>query len=228
MLVECVNMQLEAELADLLDRKMTALYGIQQKNGTHPKKEEKANKEKLPAREKFLATNGIDGSDSMIVSDSEGEDTVQGQIFPKIDNKSAISVVDSSKLPVTITSFNGLGDQFNETVRFNNKALSKINHLEQQMPIKIDQKCLSCNNNSHDPELTTKLFKIACLSYKPNDLEYRGQTMSRIALIGLRRDLIEKITRTLPNSTLFRDNIMYPRRYFDDMVLEQKAVQQHT
>ena len=76
MLVECVNMQLEAELADLLDRKMTALYGIQQKNGTHPKKEEKANKEKLPAREKFLATNGIEGSDSMIVSDSEGEDTV--------------------------------------------------------------------------------------------------------------------------------------------------------
>jgi hypothetical protein len=30
MLVEGVNMQLEAELADLLDRSMTALYGVQQ------------------------------------------------------------------------------------------------------------------------------------------------------------------------------------------------------
>jgi len=38
MLVEGVNMQLEAELADLLDRSMTALYGMVQ----HSKKEEKS------------------------------------------------------------------------------------------------------------------------------------------------------------------------------------------
>jgi hypothetical protein len=37
MLVEGVNMQLEAELADLLDRSMTALYGMAQNS----KKEEK-------------------------------------------------------------------------------------------------------------------------------------------------------------------------------------------
>ena len=43
MLVECVNMQLEAELADLLDRKMTALYGIQQKKANLPKREEQTN-----------------------------------------------------------------------------------------------------------------------------------------------------------------------------------------
>lgn len=69
-------------------------------------------------------------------------------------------------------------------------------------------------------QLTVKLFKSACLSYKPSDVEYRGQVMSRVALAGLRRDLIEKITNTLPNSTLFRDNVMYPRRYFDDLILE--------
>lgn len=69
-------------------------------------------------------------------------------------------------------------------------------------------------------QLTVKLFKSACLSYKPSDVEYRGQVMSRVALAGLRRDLIEKITKTLPNSTLFRDNVMYPRRYFDDLILE--------
>jgi hypothetical protein len=42
--------------------------------------------------------------------------------------------------------------------------------------------------------------------------------MSREALILLRRELLEKITATLPNSTLFKENSMYPRRYFDDLV----------
>jgi len=44
--------------------------------------------------------------------------------------------------------------------------------------------------------------------------------MSREALIGLRRDIIDKITAVLPNSTLFKANAMYPRRYFDDLVFE--------
>ena len=84
-------------------------------------------------------------SESIIVSDSEGEDQqIKGQKLPKIDNRSAISIVDSTKLPVTFTSLNGVVDTFNETVRFNNKALDKLNHLD-QTPIKIDQKCLSCN-----------------------------------------------------------------------------------
>jgi len=191
------------------------------------KKEEKSQiGEKIFKREKLL-TSAVNASESIIVSDSDGEDIQIQDKLPKIDNRSAISIVDSTKLPVTFTSLNGVVDSFNETVKFNNKALGKLNQLE-QMPIKIDQKCLNCNSSSHDPQLTTKLFKIACLSYKPSDLEYRGQTMSRVALIGLRRSLIEKITRTLPNSSLFRDNIMYPRRYFDDLILEQRAVQQQT
>jgi hypothetical protein len=51
--------------------------------------------------------------------------------------------------------------------------------------------------------------------------------MSREALIAMRRDLIDKITATLPNSTLFKENSMFPRRYFDDMVLEQRVTEQH-
>jgi hypothetical protein len=50
--------------------------------------------------------------------------------------------------------------------------------------------------------------------------------MSRTALIALRRELVEKITKTLPNSKLFRDGIMYPRRYFDDLIFEQRMKQQ--
>jgi len=44
--------------------------------------------------------------------------------------------------------------------------------------------------------------------------------MTREALIALRREIVDKITATLPNSTLFKDIAMYPRRYFDDLVLE--------
>jgi hypothetical protein len=38
------------------------------------------------------------------------------------------------------------------------------------------------------------MFKIACLSYAPGEVTYREQTMSRVAIVGLRRELIEKIT----------------------------------
>jgi len=64
------------------------------------------------------------------------------------------------------------------------------------------------------------MFKIACLSYAPGEVTYREQTMSRVAIVGLRRELIEKITRMLPNSKLFREGSIYPRRYFDDLVDE--------
>jgi|688.fasta_scaffold782929_1 hypothetical protein len=50
--------------------------------------------------------------------------------------------------------------------------------------------------------------------------------MSRNALIALRRELIEKITTALPNSKLFKNGLMYPRRYFDDLIFEQR-VQNH-
>jgi len=46
--------------------------------------------------------------------------------------------------------------------------------------------------------------------------------MTRVGLIALRRELIEKITKTLPHSKLFKEGIIYPRRYFDDLVVEQR------
>lgn len=51
--------------------------------------------------------------------------------------------------------------------------------------------------------MVLKLFKTACLNYKASDIVYRDQTMTRGALIGLRRDLIDKITNALVNSKLF-------------------------
>ena len=62
---------------------------------------------------------------------------------------------------------------------------------------------MSCNSNGHDTQLILKLFKTACLSYKASDVTYREHKISRSALIGLRRDLIEKVTQNLSESSLF-------------------------
>jgi len=48
--------------------------------------------------------------------------------------------------------------------------------------------------------------------------------MTRGALLGLRRELIEKVTKSLIESKIFSSNLSYPRRYFDDLILEQRAV----
>lgn len=67
-----------------------------------------------------------------------------------------------------------------------------------------------------------KLFKTACLSYKASDVTYRDQRLTRGALLMLRRELTEKVTQSLIDSKLFSDELAYPRRYFDDLVMEQR------
>jgi hypothetical protein len=57
----------------------------------------------------------------------------------------------------------------------------------------MNQSCLSCNTGQ-DTQLVMKMFKVACLSYKAAEVMYRGHSISRDALISLRRDLIEKVT----------------------------------
>jgi hypothetical protein len=37
----------------------------------------------------------------------------------------------------------------------------------------------------------------------------------------VRRGLIDKITSLLPQCVLFKDNAIYPRRYFDDLMVEE-------
>jgi hypothetical protein len=40
----------------------------------------------------------------------------------------------------------------------------------------------------------------------------------------MRRNLIDKITAVLPNCTIFKEKAIYPQRYFDDMVIEDKGI----
>jgi hypothetical protein len=37
----------------------------------------------------------------------------------------------------------------------------------------------------------------------------------------VRRGLIDKITNLLPKCELFKDNAIYPRRYFDDLMIDE-------
>jgi hypothetical protein len=45
--------------------------------------------------------------------------------------------------------------------------------------------------------------------------------LERRAMIMVRRGLVEKITNLLPQCELFKDNAIYPRRYFDDLMMEE-------
>jgi len=71
-----------------------------------------------------------------------------------------------------------------------------------------------------DTSVTLKLFRAACLSYQPSNVAYREHSISRTSLIGMRRDLIDKINQIVTNCDLFSMTSAFPRRYFDDMVLE--------
>jgi len=77
--------------------------------------------------------------------------------------------------------------------------------LEQtgRLPISIDNKCLMSMQGNRDTSIVLRLFKTACLSYAPSEINYRDLKMSRHILLGLRRQLIEKVTQYMSNSGLF-------------------------
>ena len=68
-----------------------------------------------------------------------------------------------------------------------------------------------------------RLFKLACLAYKPTDVNYRGMIINRKTMISVRRGLIDKLTNILPTCDLFSGQIVFPKRYFDDLMLEESV-----
>jgi hypothetical protein len=66
-----------------------------------------------------------------------------------------------------------------------------------------------------------KMFKTACMTYQPSNVAYREHTISRTSLIGLRRDLIDKVQDIIEHSPMFKNPSSLPRKYFDDLVIEQ-------
>jgi len=90
------------------------------------------------------------------------------------------------------------------------------------MPITIDNKCLMCMQGNRDTSIVLKLFKTACLSYAPSEISYRDKQMSRQQLLAIRRMLIDKVTHYMSTSGLFSEGSLFPRRYYDDLILEQE------
>ena len=69
---------------------------------------------------------------------------------------------------------------------------------------------------------TLKLYKQACISYAPSDVVYREHTVSRATMVGLRRELMDRVVGAMEESELFMKESTFPRRYFDDLVLDSQ------
>jgi hypothetical protein len=46
-------------------------------------------------------------------------------------------------------------------------------------------------------------------------------------MIEMRRALIDRVSNILPECDLFRNNAIYPKRYFDDLMIDEKGYQEH-
>ena len=90
-----------------------------------------------------------------------------------------------------------------------------------KLPINFDQTCLSHQSGGRDTGIIMKMFKTACLSYEPTDVEYREHKLSRLTLIGMRRELVDKMAYIIQGCEMFGENSAMPRRHFDDLVLEK-------
>jgi hypothetical protein len=88
------------------------------------------------------------------------------------------------------------------------------------LPIRIDHRCMSHSMAGQQTQASLKLFKIACLAYNPSPVEYRGLTLERAKVIEVRRGLIERIERIIPQCELFSGPANFPKRYFDDLMME--------
>ena len=195
---------MEAESADLLDRKLMALYGVQ---AGKPTKMDQAGHESLftatfddkPAGMSAEATQagskGLSTSNAKLPRDPVSTSTLRslgvtagrepsndpvnaaGGIECYLD--AAIPRIDAGD---NSTSRKAIGTQASaphENVRANSGA--ELPRWD--MPIKIVQKCLSHQTSGHDTQLTLRLFKLACLAYKPSNVHYRGMVLDRKTLI---------------------------------------------
>jgi len=97
-----------------------------------------------------------------------------------------------------------------------------------QLPISIDNNCLMSMQDGRDTSIVLRLFKTACLSYQPSDVRYRDHTMSRAQLLHMRKELIDKVNDYMQSCGLHKEGAIYPRRYFDDMIMEQRLAAQQS
>jgi hypothetical protein len=183
MLIENINMQMEGEVADLLDRRMMSLFGVDTQhidkvdvqNTTHKLKKVKA---KFGGRSQSVNPTGIEAQKSLANSK-----TLQGGL----PNSPANYNIGINKQQ-NDSMFSNLGESLTELPPEENKHSNAINETANaremlkktgSLPISIDNNCLMSMQPGRDTQMVLRLFKTACLSYQASDVKYREHKLSR-------------------------------------------------
>lgn len=176
MLIENINMQMESEIADLLDRRMMSLYGINEKK---PDKLDAQNTSRKLQQAQHITTGGHRSPSPLNVS---------------LLNQTSASAAEHNRASVTIglnpsgtySSIDGgaqtkIDEVPEEKIAITNEYRKASEALKAtgKLPISIDNKCLMSMQDGRDTQIVLRLFKTACLSYAPTDVSYRDHKMSR-------------------------------------------------
>jgi hypothetical protein len=191
---------MEGEYADLFDRKMMALYGAKPGKANMTDLTTKINSKARPKPYRVEANkspsmadfdgrvpdqptqftkgkdaNGMNSHQYIAENDSGDGSEGEGVETYIQDNMTKMgSMVNGMNSVRRITSA-GIHDIQYDDIRQTSGGDMKRNDL----PISINQNCLS-HQNKGDSDLTLKLYKLACLAYKPAEVNYRGTQTSRI------------------------------------------------
>ena len=71
-----------------------------------------------------------------------------------------------------------------------------LSYSKQKVPLALDNNCLSCTGV---PSHMMQLFKTACISYQPGEVQYRRQLHTRTKLLNMRKALIDKCEDVINN-----------------------------
>ncbi len=202
MLIENINMQMEAEMADLIDRRMMSLFGVQ------PTKVDKIAVQNTTKELKKSLHPGISRSPDPQKPETSLEVDVG---LPSIDIKrGSIGITNILQDNIDGSELKGGSQNYNLTGRQELREIADEYLLAEQklqetgkLPITIENQCLLSMQNNRDTSIVLRLFKTACLSYAPSEITYRDKTMTRHYIIGLRRMLIDKVTHYMTDSGLF-------------------------
>lgn len=209
MLAENINMQMEAEYADLFDRRMMALYGAKPgkasridmatkldsmaRGGLLARSPGPANFEDVEVDQSAITRRSgrrpLNADEDMESADATDDDGLDGaERMTSVENTYADG--DASRMEQSPRSHQR-SEQQRETVKglpspsvFDDiRQTSGAELKRNELTIAIDNKCLSHHSSGLDTHLTLKLFKVACLAYKPSNIQYRELVLDRRQVI---------------------------------------------
>lgn len=172
------------------------------------------------AKDRHLKVQDMHGSTLERLSDPSKHDSSvrQRERSNESDALQAAATIDTSQ--PSRTHYQSIKTEGQKTKQDKVTKIVKV-----QYPLKLDQTCLSCQTSGHDMQHVLYLFKIACIAYEPSSVKYRDRLIPRDEVISLRSSLIDKCFLIAQTTPLFKQSALYPKRYFDDLVLEDSLMQ---